>query len=296
MKSYLQFNQYYPGANVTVGQSIPALDGWSDILSSLIWPLVILVMFFYLFLSKNAPQRLRHLLKPFRSLKMLGTEFVLSEKLSEEIGKDAEEAFELYRKQAKREYDRIVEIYGLREKLESVIQSDVTRVLGNTYKIPGFRCTIHVPDILFRETLYQLLDYYPSGGGRGRAWSVRFGIIGRAWRFGESETQGNVPTDAHKLILEWGMTREEAVASGQGRKSFACVVLRDDEVMGGGGNSVGIFYMDSTQENAFGDDTAARNRLHRVILDGCRKRGLTSDLAKLRKELQSRSPLIKIYG
>lgn len=292
MISYLQYAQYLPKPTQQLDNASPGLGGWAEFLSSLFWPLVILIIFLFLWIN---PRRLRELLRPFRSLKMFGAEFVLSEKLSEEIGKDAEEAFILYRKQAKREYDRLVDRYDLRQKLESVIQSDVTRVLGSVHNIPGFRCTIHVPDILFKDTIYQLLDYYPTGGRRGRAWSARFGMIGKAWRLRESEIRGSVPTDARKLMLEWGMTSEEAAASGQGRKSFACVVLRDGEVMAGEGTAVGIFYMDSTEENAFGSDTATQKRLQRVILDGCRKRGLTNDLAKLRQELQSRSPMIKIY-
>ena len=274
----------------------------TELLISLIWPIFILIIFLYIFYSKKGYQYLINLLKSFKSIKMFGTEFVLSEKLSEEVGVDAEKAFELYRKQTKREYNRFVEIYGLRQKVENVIESNkVSKALDNEDKkkiteIPDFRCTIHVPDILFRETLYQLIDYYPGGGGRGRTWSVRFGIIGRVWRSGNSETQGNVPKDREKLISRWGMTKEEALKFGQGRRSFACVVLKHNESETAVGIPVGIFYLDSTKENAFGSDEENFPKLHQAILEESKNCGLTNDLDKLRKELLNRSPLIKIYG
>lgn len=296
MKSYLQYAQYPPKSMQQLDNASSGLEGWAGLLSSLsslLWPLIILIVFSYLFFSGDAPRRLRRLLKPFKSLKIFGAEFVLSEELSEEIKKDAEGAFELYRKQANREYDRLVEIYDLRQKLEDVLHSEVTQVLGrNIRDIQGFRCTIHVPDILFKETLYQLLDYYPRGGGRGRVWSIRFGIIGRTWRLKIPQSEGSIPTEAQKLIVEWGMTKEEAEASGQGRQSFTCVVLRDEEK-----TPVGIFYMDSTIKDAFGaDNKETRDKLEKAIENGCKKNGLTKGLTDIKKELKSRSPLISIYG
>ena len=221
MASFLQ--------NISSSLSQPELiSSYAELISSLIWPIIFFFIFFYLLFKKDVPRRLRNLLKTFKSIKMFGSEFTLNEELSDEIGKDAEEAFEYYRKQVNREYDRFVEMYDIRQKLESVIKSkEVISALGKNIKdfkgikdIPGFRCTIHVPDILFRDTIYQLLDYYPSGRGVSRTWSARFGIIGRAWRLRKSQTQGNVPTENNELIVEWGMTQEEADKSGKGRKSF----------------------------------------------------------------------------
>ena len=50
----------------------------------------------------------------------------------------------------------------------------------------GYRATVHIPDVLFSDTLYQLLDYWPKGKGGGRRFSARFGILGLAWRLEES--------------------------------------------------------------------------------------------------------------
>jgi len=272
------------------------ISSYAELISSLIWPIIFLFIFFYLLSNNDVLRRLRNFLKIFKSINVFGSEFVLNEELSNEVGKDAEEAFEFYRKQVNREYDRLVEVYEIRLKLESVLKSkEVISALGNDIEdiknIPGFRCTIHVPDILFRETIYQLLDYYPSGGGVSRTWSARFGIVGRAWRLRKSQTQGDVPTENNELIVEWGMTQEEADKSGQGRKSFVCVVIKDEEGINGEGTAVGIFYLDSTNESVFGED-----ELHEAINKACKHFRLTSSLEKIKMELLSKSPLIKIHG
>ncbi len=255
------------------------------------WQFIVLLLLVYLALSRGAPQRTRELLRPFRTLKLFGAEVELSEEAAKQVAKNADEAIEAYRKQVKWEYDRGIEVHGLAQKLEDVLERYLTPVLGRLGAISGFRCTIHVPDILFDETLYQLLDYYPVGGGRGRTWSLRFGIIGRTWRLGDAEIKGDVPTNSRDLILEWGMTRKEAAAAGQGKRSFACVVLRSEE-----DTNVGIFYMDATGPDAFGATTEAQDRLKMAICRGCKDTGLTNALVKLGEELRSRGPLINIYG
>jgi len=256
----------------------------AEIIKAVAWPMVVFGFLVYLLVSKKAPDRIIKLFNPFRSFKLFGTEFVINE----EVGKRAEEVFSEFRKQVRSEYDRKIDQYALMEKLESTVQSVIMPALKQ--ENPNFRCTIHVPDILFAETLYQLLDYYPHGAGRGRTWSSRFGIIGIAWRSGVSRIEGRVPTEPTQLIREWGMSREEAAAAGEGRRSFACAVLRDED-----STPLGIFYMDSTQEEAFGREDAEKNRLVKTIAEGCKSCGLTSALSKLNQDLRGRRPQIKIH-
>lgn len=295
MKNHLQFAQYLPKLTLQVDNVFSNLGGLAQLLSSLLWPVITLVLFFYLFLSRSAPQRLRELFGglPLESLTLFGAKF----KLNVEMGNTIDKAFKSYRMQTNKEYDRVAENYELMDKLEQVVQNEVIRVLGKDIRdIQGFRCTIHVLDVLFAETLYQLLDYYPRGIGRGRRLSFRFGIIGKAWRLGQPETKGQVQAEINNLILEWGMTNREAF--GQGRQSFTCVVLKDDV-----GSQVGIFYMDSTEKNAFvanDADNEAKKRLHKAISDGCTRTKLTESLANLKdelqKELRPREFLIRIHG
>jgi len=262
---------------------------WLEFLKIVIsWPVAFALVVLYLALSKLAPYKLARLLKPFRSLKLFGTEFVLSE----EVGTDAEQAIEIYRKQVKRQFDTLVEINDIRAKLEAVMDQ-VQTVIGQRKKIKDLRCTIHVPDILFADTLYQLLDYFPRGVGRGRTFSSRFGIIGLCWRSREPEIRGTVPTSPRILVRDWGMTYEEALASGEGRQSFVAVLICDETDSG-----VAIFYLDSKEQNAFGADTADeefRSKLTNAILTGCKQKGLIISLVKMRDALKERRPAIRIH-
>jgi hypothetical protein len=252
------------------------------------WPAIVVVLLVFFLFSWTAPYRVRRLLKPFRSLKLFGTEFVLSE----EVGTDAEQAIEILRKQVKRQFDTLIEINDIRAKLEEVI-GQIKPFIFKRGKINSLRCTLHVPDILFADTLYQLLDYYPLGGGRGRTFSSRFGIIGLCWRSRMDQIKGMVPTDSQKLILEWGMTNEQAAGSGEGRQSFLALVLRDESE-----SAVAIFYMDAKEENVFGADAGDeefRSTLKQKITQESERKGLIVSLAKMRDALSDRRPAIHIH-
>jgi len=252
------------------------------------WPVALALLVLYFVVSKAAPYKLARVLKPFRSLKLFGTEFVLSE----EVGADAEQAIEIYRKQVKRQFDTLVEIYDIRAKLEAVVDQ-VLAVARKRKEIKDPRCTLHVPDILFADTLYQLTDYYPSGGGRGRTFSSRFGIIGLCWRSREHEIRGAVPTDPQKLVREWGMTHEQAVASGTGRQSFLVILLLDESE-----TPVAIFYMDSKDQNEFGADSGDeefRGKLRQAVISESKGKGLIASITKMRDGLKERRPAIRIH-
>ena len=140
------------------------------------WPVVLFAIVLFLARSRTAAGRISALFTPFSSIKVLGAELVFSR----EAKASADEVLENYRKQIKSECDRRAEVLRLWDKLQNVVEA---HLLGKVLdKEKDFRSTIYVPDVLFQDTLYQLLDYYPEGGGRGRRKSLRFGIIGLAWR------------------------------------------------------------------------------------------------------------------
>jgi len=270
------------------GAPVAWLSFFVDLVRALAWPVVILILISALVMGAKFRRRMAEFLRIFKSIKLWEAEFVISEAGAKEVAMDLKEAFADYRRQVIWEYDRQLGVNLLKEKLERVVEDHVKPYLIDSGDKLEFRCTIHIPDILFAETLYQLLDYYPKGGGRGRIWSTRFGIIGRVWRLGKSETLGNVPTREGALIGEWGMTREEASAAALGRRFFSCVVLRDEEDI-----ALGIFYLDAAKENAFG--TGDPQRLQDMILQGCKQCGLIKSLSDLSRELRKRGPLINIY-
>jgi len=263
--------------------------GWLQLLTVLAsWPVVLLLIALYFVFSQSAPYKVARVLKPFRSLKLFGTEFVLSE----EVGADAEQAIEIYRKKVKRQFDGLVETYDVRARVEAVLDQ-MLAVVKERNEPKDVRCTLHVPDILFADTLYQLMDYYPSGGGRGRTFSSRFGIIGLCWRSRENEIRGAVPTDRLELVRKWGMTHEQATASGDGRQSFLVILLRDETQA-----PVAIFYTDSKQLNAFGADSGDekfRAKVTQAVISGSTDKGLVASLAKMRDALKERRPAIHIH-
>jgi hypothetical protein len=248
------------------------------------WPVIVLVIVLFLAFSRTASGRLAALFQPFRSIKVLGAELVFTR----EAKSTADEVLESYRKQVKSEFDRRVEILRLWDKLQNVVELHIMKKA----KVQGkdFRCTIHVPDVLFQDTLYQLLDYYPTGGGRGRRRSLRFGIIGLAWRSTVDQVAGEVTTDPQQLLKDWGMKKHEATAAGHERQSFACVVLTDVSK-----TPVGLFYLDAMGKNAFGTDNKEAPNLIDVIRKGVEETGLIRDLADLGKELRQWSPVIRLY-
>lgn len=264
-------------------------------LGTLIWPVVVLIIVLFLMFSRNGSRRISEIFRGFKSVKMFGAEFVLTEEGRQQVTQSAREAFHTYRSQAKAEYDRLVGVNNIRGKLEQVISSVEVKSNGELIKIKeieDIRFTIHVPDAIFAETMYQLLDYYPRGGGRGRTWSIRYGILGKAWRSGESFTVETVPTTEEELIRDWGMTKEEATAAGQGRKSFSCVILYNEE-----NTAVGAFYMDVLKEKAFGAmECSELDQFHKNIILACEKSGLIAGLDNISRELLARGPRINIYG
>lgn len=246
------------------------------------WPVILLAIVLLLTLSRTAAGRLSAIFTPFSSVKLLGAELVFSK----EAKASADEVVENYTKQIKAEFDRRAQVLRLWDKLQNVVEAHLFgKVLD---KEKDFRFTIYVPDVLFQDALYQLLDYYPAGGGRGRRKSLRFGIIGLAWRSAQPQVAGDITTDAQELLKEWGMKRHEATAAGKGRKSFACVVLLDNSR-----TPVGLFYLDCGEKNAFG--TGKDESLIKAITEGAEKMGLIRDLDQLGKELRQWSPVISPY-
>jgi hypothetical protein len=63
----------------------------------------------------------------------------------------------------------------------------------------------------------------------GRRFSVRYGIIGRAWRLGATQYNWDVNNKANALIRQWGLTRGEAGAQGIRDSSLMAFVIANSE-------------------------------------------------------------------
>lgn len=258
-----------------------------DLLIAFAWPLSVVIGASYLLVSSRGGVLLQRIFRHIRSLKVPGLEVVVGEELKE----TAEEAFKFHREQVKKQFDSWAQRQAIRETVNRILEEDVEPFLRRQLDpCPGYRCTIHVPDILFADSLYQLIDYAPMGEGpRGRAWSVRYGMMGKQWRLGSSGSSGEIPTNVEDLIRDWGMTRAEAREAGR-RQSLVCAILQPENR-----DPVGIFYLDAANANAFGTREQAEPLLT-VITQSCKKHGLVDALAMIRDELRKQAPLIQIYG
>jgi hypothetical protein len=255
------------------------LFGWM-----LNWPALLVVGLLYLFLSRNAPLKIADLLMPFQSLKLFGTELVLSKP----GGADLEDRLDKLGRFIKLRFDEWNKDEQFSEKHRKIIDSYV-RPLVQNFETLNARSTIHVQDLLFGDAPYQLLDYYPrqNRGPRGRVFPIRAGIIGKTWRLSESMHEGSVSEDTKHLILDWGMTLDEARIAGRGRQSFGCVLLRSES-----NDALGIFYFDSPAKNAF----EPWEQIEAAVLKGAEETGLLNSLDAMRRDLIERSARVDLYG
>lgn len=119
-----------------------------------------------------------------------------------------------------------------------------------------FRATLHVPFYFGREELFQLVNYYDHKGkqrtnipGRGRVFSIRFGIVGRAWREEKARYDPAVSTHRDDLVKAWGMTPDEAEQAGRGRQTMLAVRLLDETR-----RPMAIVFMDAKDPMVFSTD------------------------------------------
>lgn len=196
-----------------------------------------------------------------RKIKLFGAEIELNEQTKRRIqnaASDIEAALREYKTQADKELARVVSRYQAEQILSKFIDSAQVKSFIKNNK--GFRCTIHIPDPVRYGRLYQLVDYVPAGLGRGRAFSVRYGIIGKVWRteepklandlFESQSIQGTHEQEIDEIMSNWGMDRREA-ESALKHRSYFCFPLSFEQ------RKVGLLYMDAEEKNSFDDDRQA---------------------------------------
>jgi hypothetical protein len=262
-------------------------DRWAKLIFGAIfpWPLLISLLLVYILFANGAPARIGTLLRPFESIKLFGQEFVLNR----QGGENAEAAIAIFKQEISDQFDEDIKKFTLAEKHKELFDKSIATVLPQVMN-RQVRSTIYVMDRLFAGRLYQLLDYYPvtTMSGRGRTFSSRYGIIGKAWRLGDSQYNPTVPITEKQLILEWGMTKEEADDAGHGRQSFACIILKDD-----GQERLALIYLDSPQKDAFGDQDTWE-KVKQTAQANAGKLGLTAALKSIHLETLKMGPRIHV--
>lgn len=295
------------------------MDDAIQILDIVAWPLVLVTALALLVTEKGA-RFLVYLLRRVRRVSALGVEIELNPEAAVRTRRALDETFQDYRDLIQSEFDREAERRSVAAILDKLVEEDVIPYLkaraggpiaaasarrhramasipyfntktrrrvatdsARRHRALAFRATIYVEDMLFKEALYQLVDYVPSGKGRGRIYSTRFGIIGRTWRLERSDCEPVVSDDITELVRNWGMTRIEAAAAGQGHQSFVCVLLRHEDLR------VGLLYLDAPEPDAFGEDVLDRLTPEKTAPLAKAVGGVVTSLAV-------RGPRVEIFG
>lgn len=157
-----------PEASCTIAKTLTFLQ-------SLAWPLLVLIV--VLLVAFNARVgRLFGLLPKFvhKIRGPAGIEIEVNADAAKEVRANFRSSYQEFVRQAKDEYERMADARSVPELLRNVVISALPEMMqsnGLEYDQDSVRATVHVEDIVFRDYLYQLTNYFPagqSGGGAGR--------------------------------------------------------------------------------------------------------------------------------
>lgn len=278
-------------SNLSAPTASERLKGVKDQILAVFWPIVAGVLIFTLLFSKDAQDFLKHLAAVVSNVKAPGGWEI---QFAGAVKGGQEEVLRSYRQQVITTYDAASQQSNIADTMSRVVEDLRTGFFAGSLP-EKFRCTVHVQDLLFQHSLYQLIDYLPrkSWGAavstRGRAWSVRRGLIGLSWRLEENKGEGSVPKDVKQLINDWGMTKEEAEAA-SGRQTLLCYLVKAKNQ-----SPLAALYFDSEPQDAFGDKDKMK-KLEEEIAVAIKKYGLDDALEKVWQKVQASAPLIEIYG
>jgi hypothetical protein len=149
--------------------------------------------------------------------------------------------------------------------------------LGVTLQSIHHRATLYVPGFV-GENLVQATRYSGNWNLKdetvvGRRFSVRYGIIGKAWRLRSCQYNPNVHNENKDLIRDWGFTEAEAIPfqpssdnSNVPRASLMAFVLTDI----GSLPPLGLIYLEAEGANVLHTDNVLTSgpELEQVLSDG----------------------------
>ncbi|MGO8846815.1 MAG: hypothetical protein ACLQFI_16060 [Methylocella sp.] len=235
-----------------------------EFISAVAWPgaIILIIVFVFLLVALNgAIQRLFGIAASVvQKIEIAGVKLEIDTSVVDEVKKFIGGSLQQLVKKAEAQYEKTASAASVEDRLRLVVREGLRDILTQHslgVRPDGLRATIHVPDIVFKDYMYQLVNYYPRSANRsktaGRRLSQRFGIVGRAWRLGRSMGRGKAisgPDASDQLISFWGMQQDEADdQSHLLRPANVCVMLIDAQ---DNDNRVGLLYVDSTQPDAFG--------------------------------------------
>jgi len=281
-------------SNLTASTATERVKVVKDQILALVWPVVVAILILYLFNSQPALEIFKHIGSLVSNVKVPGG-FEIAFAAGAAVKNSQEEVIRGYRQQVITQYDLAANQSDISDTVERIIEKHIEPFfVAQHLKRPDFRCTIHMRDILFQNSIYQLIDYLPakwSVGGkvtRGRAWSVRYGLMGRCWRLERSEVEGSVPIKEEDLIEKWGLTKKEA--GGSKNQTMLCELI-----LSGSQNPLALFYMDAESRDAFGNSSQMAE-LQAAVRKAVQDFKLRELLEKVSDSVRKSAPLIEIYA
>lgn len=244
-------------------------------LAKFVWPAVVVLFLWLLFGTETG----RAVLGGLRQVKIGQLHLELDGANASQVKARLEEVFENNRAEVRRAFREESRVRRIAELRDAVARGVLQEITGGS----AFRCTVYVPDVLFEDALYCLLDYWPEGVAAGNAFSVRYGIIGRAWRLRESKAEKVVAGNQAKLMTEWGMTYQEAARHTNDR-SFLAVMLAGEHSPE---DAVGILFADGPP-HTFRQDQCNH------IEGAYQTRRLAEAVGEVVREMRRRGPELKV--
>ncbi len=192
--------------------------------------------------------------------------------------------------------DEAANRHQLQLKLESLYQGVVKPEINANKLVEEAvtpRMTVHMSDPLYKDSLFQVVNYVPSDAfpetRKGRRFSTRHGIIGLSWRTKRPEYDPEVSDNPDDLIKKWGMTETEAQKAGLGRKSHLALPFP----LSSKKRVKFIFFFDAQPVHIFGDDDLHRKEeIIQKIYNGIASEGLDAVLEQLFSEFEQEKPII----
>ena len=136
-------------------------------------------------------------------------------------------------------------------RFKSEFDKQVKSAFGVDLQAVAHRATLWVPGFTGAE-LVQATRYLGAVEDPrpvvGRRFSVRYGIIGRAWRLRGTQYNWDVSNEGNTLIRHWGLTRGEARKQGTAHNSLLAFVIPSYVPEG---DPLGVIYVEAAGTNQF---------------------------------------------
>jgi hypothetical protein len=132
---------------------------WSRLIERLAWPLTLLAAMAFVAYNARLGRIFGFGTRLVKKIAAGGVEIEINSETIELVQRQLHGTFEELISGAADEYERIAEIQDVPTLLKNAIIANLPQ------SIEGLRGTIHVNDVIFPDYLYQLVDYYPAGGG-----------------------------------------------------------------------------------------------------------------------------------